>query len=154
MDDQNLRFYFQGLVVINLCSPYVTGFAKRIFIRAIINTEKFYFKILITVYLENVWCLAYGILYQSIVKQGNSAELPAILDSFFTSTTSDYIVVVGRGWWGATKWRGKHTLFNYTCFMDLLVLEMSHKVYINYIVKSVDNITTRLCETSQPGSLC
>ena len=110
MDDQNLgfsRFYFQGLVVINLCSPYVTGFAKRIFIRAIINTEKSYFKILITVYLENVWCLAYGILYQSIVKQGNSAgalfdgllpELPTILDSFFTSTTSDYIVVLWICW--------------------------------------------------------
>ena len=66
MDDQNLgfsRFYFRGLVVINLCAPYVTGFAKRIFIRAIINTEKSHFEILITVYLENVWYLAYEILY-------------------------------------------------------------------------------------------
>ena len=54
---------------------------------------------------ENAWC---EILYQSIVIQGNSAgalfdgllaELPAILDNFFTSTTSDYIGVVGRGWW-------------------------------------------------------
>ena len=90
--------------------------------------------------------------------QGNSAgalfdgllaELPAILDSFFTSTTSEYIGVVGRGWWGATKWRGKHTLCGYTCFMDPLVLELAQKV-----VKSVDNITTRSCETSQPGSLC
>ena len=59
-----------------------------------------------------------AILHRSTVIQGNSfalllngllAELPAILDSFFTSTTSDYIGVVGRGWWGATKWRGKHT---------------------------------------------
>ena len=40
-------------------------------------------------------------------------------------------------------------LCSYTCFMDPLVLEMAQKV-----VKSVDNITTRLCETSQPGSLC
>ena len=35
------------------------------------------------------------------------AELPAILDSFFTNTTSDYIGVVGWEWWGATKWWGK-----------------------------------------------
>ena len=50
------------------------------------------------------------ILHQSTIIQGNSpgalfkgllAELPAFLDSFFTSTTSDYIGVVGRGWWGA-----------------------------------------------------
>ena len=43
---------------------------------------------------------------QSIVIQGNSigvlssgllAELPAILDSLFTNTTSDFIGVVGRG---------------------------------------------------------
>ena len=47
------------------------------------------------------------------------------------------------------KWRGKHTLCSYTCFMDPLVLELAKKV-----VKSVDNITTRSCETSQPGSLC
>ena len=48
--------------------------------------------------------------------QGNSfdalfngllAELSAILGSFFTSTTSDYIGVVGWGWWGAAKWQGK-----------------------------------------------
>ena len=62
------------------------------------------------------------------------AEFPPTLDSFFTSTTSDYIGVVGRGWWGATKWRGKHTLCSYTCFMDPLVLELAQKV-----VKSVDN---------------
>ena len=69
-----------------------------------------------------------------IVIQGNSAgallngllaELPAILDSFFTSTTSDYIGVVGWGWWGASKWRGKYTLCSYTGFMDPLVLELA-----------------------------
>ena len=137
---------------------YVTGFAKRGLIRAFINIEKSRFEILITVYLDNAWCLVYQLLHQSIVIQGNSAgalfdgllaELPAILDSFFTSTTSEYIGVVGRGWWGATKWRGKHTLCSYTCFMDPLVLELAQKV-----VKSVDNIITRSCETSQPGSLC
>ena len=47
------------------------------------------------------------------------------------------------------KWRGKHALYSYTCFMDPLVLELAQKV-----VKSVYSITTRLCETSQPGSLC
>ena len=91
---------------------FVTEFAKRGLIRAIINIEKSQFKILNTVYLEN---LVYAILHQSIVIQGNSvdllfnglpAELPAILDSFFTSITSDYIGVVGWGWWG-----GKHTLY-------------------------------------------
>ena len=93
----------------------------------------------------------------SLVIQGNSAgalfdgllaEFLAVLDSFFTSTTSDYIGVVGRGWWRATKWWGKHTLCSYTCFMDPLVLELAQKV-----IKSVDNITTRSCETSQPGGL-
>ena len=99
MDDQNLgfsRLYFQGLVAINPCAPYVIGFAKRVFIHAIINTEKSHFEILITVYFENAWCLVYEILNQSIVKQGNSAgalfdgllpELPTISGSFFTSTT-------------------------------------------------------------------
>ena len=94
----------------------------------------------------------------NLVIQGNSAgalfngllaELPAFLDSFFTSTTSDYIGVVGWEWWGATKWQEKHTLCGYTCFMNPLVLELAQK-----LVKSVDIITTRLCETSQPGSLC
>ena len=51
-----------------------------------------------------------------VVIQGNSigvlssgllAELATILDSFFTNTTSDFIGVVGWGWWGATKWWGK-----------------------------------------------
>ena len=69
----------------------VTGFAKRGLIRAFINIEKSRFEILITVYLDNVWCLVYQLLHQSIVMQGNSAgalfdgllaELPAILDSF------------------------------------------------------------------------
>ena len=96
---------------------YVTGFAKRGLIHAIINIEKSRFEILITVYLKSVWCLVYEILHQSIVIQGNSAgalckgllaELPAFLDNFFSQK----------------------------------------------VVESVDNITTRSCETSQPGSLC
>ena len=71
---------------------YVTEFAKRGLIHAIINIEKSRFKILNTVYLENAWCLVYEILHQSIVIQGNLvgvlfdgllAELPAILDGFF-----------------------------------------------------------------------
>ena len=71
---------------------YVTGFAKRGLIHAFINTEKSHFEILITVYLDNAWCLVYQLLHQSIVIQGNSAgalfdgllaELPALLDSFF-----------------------------------------------------------------------
>ena len=89
---------------------------KKGLICAIINVEKSCFEILITVYLENAWCLVYQILHQSIVIQGNSAgalfngllaELPAFLDSFFISTTSDdYIGVIVRGWWGATRWWG------------------------------------------------
>ena len=60
----------------------------------------------------HAWRLVYEILHQSKVIQGNStdalfngllAELPDFLDSFFTSTTSVYIGVVGWGWWGATK---------------------------------------------------
>ena len=47
------------------------------------------------------------------------------------------------------KWRGKQMLFSYTGIMDPLVLELAQKV-----VKSVDNITTRSCETLQPGGLC
>ena len=75
-------------------------------------------------------------IHLRIVIQGNSAdaffdgllaELAASLDRFFTSTTSHYIGVVGRGWWEATKWRGNYTLCNYTCFMDPLVLEMAQK---------------------------
>ena len=110
-------------------------------------------------YLENAWCLVYEILYQSIVIQGNSvcvlfngllAELPAILDSFFTSTTSDYIrwLVGGGGEPRSGKENTRH-IRSYTCIMDPLVLELAQKV-----VKSVDNITTRSCETLQPGGLC
>ena len=92
---------------------------------AITNIEKSRFKILNTVYLENAWCLVYEILHQSIAIQDNLvgvlldgllAELPAILDGFFTSTTSDYIGVVGWGWWGATKWRG-----NTRCVVTLVL---------------------------------
>ena len=57
--------------------------------------------------------------------QGNSvsnlfngllAELLAILDSFSSSTTSDYIGMVG---WEPRS-DGKNTLCSYTCFMDPL----------------------------------
>ena len=47
------------------------------------------------------------------------------------------------------KWRGKDTLCSHTCIMDPLVPELAQKV-----AKSVDNITTRLCDTLQPSSLC
>ena len=50
---------------------------------------------------------------------------------------------------GSHEVAGKHVLCSYTCFMDLLLFEMAQKVS-----KSVDNITARLCEISQPGSLC
>ena len=60
-----------------------------------------------------------------------------------------YIGVIDWRRWGATQWQGKHMLYSYTCFMNPLVLELAKKV-----VRSVDNITIRLCETSQPGSLC
>ena len=51
----------------------MTAFAKRGLIRAFINIEKSRFEILITVYLDNAWCLVYQLLHQSIVIQGNSA---------------------------------------------------------------------------------
>ena len=47
-----------------------------------------------------------------VVIQGSSAgalfddllaELPTILDNFFTNTSSDYIGVIGLEWWRATK---------------------------------------------------
>ena len=88
----------------------MTEFAKRGLLHTIINIEISCFEILNTVYLENAWCFVYAILHQSVVIQGYSvgvlfngllAELPAILDSFFTNTTSDYIGVVVWGWWGA-----------------------------------------------------
>ena len=53
----------------------VTGFAKRILIRAVVNIEKSCFEILNTVYLENAWCLVYAILHQSIVIRGKSVGL-------------------------------------------------------------------------------
>ena len=88
--------HVHAYVCVCLCGyvcVYVTEFAKRGHIHAIINIEKTRFEILNTVYLENAWCLVYEILHQSIVIQGNSvgvlfdgllAELPAILDSFFS----------------------------------------------------------------------
>ena len=66
------------------------------------------------------WCFIYAIFHQPIViyvykviqlifsLNGLLAELPAILDNFFTSTTSDYMYRDGwSGWWGATKWQVK-----------------------------------------------
>ena len=47
----------------------------------------------------------FGILFIGLL-----ADLPAILDSFFNNTTSDFIGVVGWGWWGATtEVAGKNT---------------------------------------------
>ena len=45
---------------------------------------------------------SFGVLFNGLL-----SELPAILDSFFTSATSDYIGMVGWGWWEAMKWQGK-----------------------------------------------
>ena len=67
-------------------------------------------------YLENAQRVFHAILHHSTVMQGSLfgilfigllADLPAILDSFFNNTTSDFIGVVGWGWWGATKRRRK-----------------------------------------------
>ena len=48
--------------------------------------------------------------------------------------------MVGWGWWGATKWQGKHTLCSYTCIMDPLVLELAHKVMIAIKVTEFEKI--------------
>ena len=40
-----------------------------------------------------------GVLFNGLL-----AEFSAILDSFFISTTRDYIGIINRGWWVATKW--------------------------------------------------
>ena len=57
--------------------------------------------------------------------------------------------LVGRGWWKVTVWQQKHKLRSYTCIMDPLLVEIAQKV-----VKSVDNITARPCESLKLGSLC
>ena len=63
----------------------------------------------------------FGILFIGLL-----ADLPAILYSFFNNTTSDFIEVVGWGWWGATKCMDmvgeKHTSSSDTSHMDPLVL--------------------------------
>ena len=41
---------------------------------------------------------SYGLLINDLI-----ADLPSILN-IFVSTISDYIGMVGWGWWGATKW--------------------------------------------------
>ena len=69
----------------------VTGFAKRGLIRAIINTEKSHFEILITMHLENAWCFVYEILYQSIVIQGNSAG--ALFDGLLAELPASFSLV-------------------------------------------------------------
>ena len=47
-------------------------------------------------------CIHQSIVIQVVSVLFNSllAELPAIIDS--TSTTGDYIEVVGQGWWGSS----------------------------------------------------
>ena len=64
-------------------------------------------------YLENAQRVFHAILHHSIVMQGSLfgilfigllADLPAILDSFFNNTTSDFIGVVG-----SHKAAGKNT---------------------------------------------
>ena len=114
----------------------MTEFAKRVlYTQLYTNIEKSRFEIINTVYFENAWCLVYKILHQSVVIQGNSvgvlldgllAELPAILDSFFTSTTSDYIEwLVGVGGGGEPRSGGE--LCSHTCIMDPLVPELAQK---------------------------
>ena len=86
---------------------------KKGLICAIINIEKFCSKYCasqqcIMFCLHNFPPICSYIRYVSnstgVLFNGLLAELPAILDSFSTSTTNDYIGVVGRGWWGAIKW--------------------------------------------------
>ena len=57
---------------------------------------------------ERTWLLPCECTVNQLLN-GWIAELPTILDSFLSNTTSDLYGVVGRGWWGATKWRAKHT---------------------------------------------
>ena len=79
----------QGFICDRICQTL------RGLIRAITNIEKCRFEILNAVYLENAQSFFHAILHHSTVIQGNSfsvlfngllAELPAILDSFFTSS--------------------------------------------------------------------
>ena len=80
---------------------YVTRFAKRDLIRAIINIEKSCFvlecMILSMQFSIDLYIRSYSV---SVLFNGLLAEFPA---SFFTSTTIEYIRVVGLGWWGAMK---------------------------------------------------
>ena len=63
-----------------------------------------------------------GVLFNSSLD-----ELPTILDSFYASSTNDYIMMVGWGWCGVTKRWEKHKLCSYTCIIDQLVLELVQK---------------------------
>ena len=80
---------FQLKPTVNICDQI----CKKGLIRAIKIIEISHFEILITVYLENAWCLVYEILLQYIVIQGNLAGTLFNGLVFFTSTTSDYIGV-------------------------------------------------------------
>ena len=69
-------------------------------------------------YLENAQRVFHAILHHSTVMQGSLfgilfigllADLPAILDSFFNNTTSDFIGVVGWGVVGSHEVAGKNT---------------------------------------------
>ena len=60
---------FQLKPTVNICDQI----CKKSLICAIKIIEKSHFEILITVYLENAWCLFYEIFLQSIVIQGNMA---------------------------------------------------------------------------------
>ena len=60
---------FQLKLTVNICDQI----CKKSLICAIKIIEKSHFEILITVYLENAWCLICEIFLQSIVIQGNLA---------------------------------------------------------------------------------
>ena len=66
---------------------------------------KYRFEILNAVYLENAWCHLYAILYRFVVMQDNSMDVlfNGLLDELpnIFRYTSDYIGLVGQGWWGA-----------------------------------------------------
>ena len=65
------------------------------------------------------------------------AELPPILDSFFTgytNTTSIPIGVEGEGWWGAMKWWVKGTCKLRTAkWHQLVLVSAPHNAQNSYI---------------------
>ena len=56
---------------------------------------------------------------------------------------SDYMRIVGSGWWGAMKWLGKRTLSSCTSIMNPLVLEIhSSKIsQISRYYKCLEELT-------------